>query len=91
MGDSKNINILDDDVLDNVSGGVMNYNTQKLNEAGVDVQYDKNGIPHYYAVLSTGKRKPIKENVASSMADCYAVSGNNRLTDQQIMDLIRQC
>lgn len=82
-------NRLSDEELDQVSGGVSRYSVYDLKKAGVNVS-TSGGKTTYSTILSSGKKIDISESVASSIADCYKLSGGARLTDQQINDLIAQ-
>ena len=87
----ENMNSIPDDLLENVSGGVKGagYNNATLQRAGVGIK-TVNGQTVYTATFSDGKTVRINENVAKGMCDCYKISGGTKLTDQQLMDLIRQ-
>jgi len=88
MNNTDNTQQLTDDVLNNISGGRATYSTPEFKKAGVSVTYS-NGIPSYTTTLSNGSILSISESVANSMVDCFKLSGD-RLTDQELDDLIRQ-
>ena len=88
MTNNGNVQKINDDALDKVSGGRAAYSIQEFTSAGVSVAYN-NGIPAYTTTLSGGSTLSISEGVAKSMVDCFKLSGD-RLTDQELDDLIRQ-
>ena len=81
---------LNDDMLESVAGGVerVRYSDSDLMRAGVTIQ-NKGGKKVYRTILD-GSSVDVSESVAIGMCDCYRLSGGNRLTDQQLRDLISQ-
>ncbi|MBO4375083.1 MAG: hypothetical protein J5829_08265 [Lachnospiraceae bacterium] len=88
---SERIDMLNDDMLENVSGGTErpNYSNAELTKAGVMVK-NIDGKKVYQTMLSTGKTLNLTQGEALSMVDCYNISGGVKLNDQQIKDLISQ-
>lgn len=91
MGDSENINILDDDMLDSVSGGAerTQYDDSQLRDAGINVA-TVNEQKKYTYRLSSGQLVYITKGVALSITDSYYVGGGQRLSDQMVKSLIQQ-
>ena len=91
MADSKNVSIIEDEMLDSVSGGVegKNYSPLQLGQAGVSVQGAGAGKEYIYT-YSDGQTVRISQGVASDIYDCFVLGGNTKLSDQQVKDLIRQ-
>ena len=90
MGDSKNINILDDDMLDSVSGGAerTQYDDRQLRDAGINVA-TVNGQKRYTYLLN-GRLISITKDVALSITDAYYIGGGQRLSDEMVKALIQQ-
>ncbi len=93
MMDKENMktNMLSDDALDEVSGGVerMGYTDSQLKKAGITVS-SKNGQRVYETKLSNGQSVVLSKNAAFSAVDCYNISGGVKLSDDQLQDLIKQ-
>ena len=91
MADSKNVSIIEDEMLDSVSGGVegKNYSPIQLGQAGVSVQGAGAGKVYSFR-FSDGQTVRISQGVASDIYDCYTLAGGRKLTDQQVKDLIAQ-
>ncbi|MCR4907372.1 MAG: hypothetical protein K5985_00970 [Lachnospiraceae bacterium] len=80
---------IDDDALENVSGGTGKYSKAEYGQAGVNVNND-GGKTIYIAVLSNGEKRQVSEIVANSMVDCYRLNGQ-KLTVEQFEELVKQC
>ena len=91
MNGIKNVNLLDDDMLEGVSGGASgaDYTDKQLQSAGVNVSY-AGGSKVYTVIFNNGQTVKITPNIANDMYDCYRIGGGRKLTDQQIRDLIAQ-
>ena len=82
-------NKLTDDELEAVSGGARKqYNDAQLRQAGVEVVVE--GGKKVYKISVYGKKRVLNESEAFSVADCFDLSGHQRLTDAQLVDLLTQ-
>lgn len=76
---------LEDQTLENVSGGLRSFEDTEYKNAGVIIAGDG-----YFAKLSTGEEVRIDKTVANSMVDCYHLNGQ-QLRDGDLKALIEQC
>ena len=82
---------LEDQALDNVSGGGgdtgigRNYDKDEYEKAGVIVRDDG-----FFVQFSDKSIVQVNKSVANSMVDCLGLSGQ-KLSDDNISELIKQC
>ena len=88
--DMKITNLIDDEMLEGVTGGAGKpvYTDKQFKDAGVSV-INING-KNIYSVMINGKLQTITPDVANSLYDCYKVGGYRKPSDQMIKDLIEQ-
>ena len=85
------MSIIEDDMLDSVSGGVegKNYSPVQLMQAGVHVEGAGAGKVYTYT-YSNGQKVTLTQAQACDMYDCFMIAGGIKLTDQQVRDLLNQ-
>ncbi len=88
MTDNSKLRKLNDELLNNVSGGRSSYSDKEFSDAGVIISTN-NGKREFTTKLSSGSYLTISESVAYNMVDCFKLAGE-RLTDAELDDLIRQ-
>ncbi len=92
MGNTENMNRLSDDALGNVSGGaeVARYNDRELQKAGVSVRTVAGGKKEYSFMDSKNRVVMLSQSQAMSVGDVYNLTGGQKITDQELLDLIKQ-
>ncbi len=92
MGNIDNKNMLDDDALENISGGAgtARHDDKELMNAGVTVRTNANGKKEYSFRDSKNRVVMLSQSQAMSVGDVYSLTGGRKISDKELLDLIKQ-
>ncbi|MBQ7463264.1 MAG: hypothetical protein IJS86_00215 [Lachnospiraceae bacterium] len=92
IGNIDNKNLLDDDALENISGGAetARYDDRQLKDAGVMVRTTTGGKKEYSFRDSKNRVVMLSQSQAMSVGDVYSLTGGRKISDKELLDLIKQ-